>query len=306
MVIAKGDVVIVNPDGTAEFARELTLDKDLSAGVALGFSARLADNVKLAADSLIRRNQDVTELNQAIYTPCDICAKNGNPKAPTWSISASKAVEDKKKHVVYYRNAVIHVLGVPVFYAPVFWHADADAVARSGLLAPQVIISKKRGYSYQQPYLLVLSPWQDVEISPIFHQGQSVPQHRLAHAVLLRRHRRAGRLHYEREFDNSGNAIPGTALTSRGYVLANGAFRPRQQVEVGFSAERVTDDLLFDRYDIQGVYERRGCSRPTRDGCCHRSTRSAKISSPICRSQLSTSRACGSATSSPSFPSSRP
>ncbi len=259
VVIAKGDVVIVNPDGTAEFARELTLDKDLSAGVALGFSARLKDNVKLAADSLIRRNQDVTELNQAIYTPCDICAKNGNPKAPTWSISASKAVEDKKKHIVYYRNAVIHVLGIPVFYTPVFWHADADTVARSGLLAPQVIISKKRGVSYQQPYLLVLSPWQDVEISPIFNTKVN-PFLNTDWRTRFYSGAIDARLGYtyEREFDNSGNAIPGSALTSRGYVLANGAFDLDSKWKWGFSAERVTDDLLFDRYDIQGVYERRG------------------------------------------------
>jgi LPS-assembly protein len=41
VVTAKGDVVVVNPDGSAQFAKEMTLDKDFSAGVALGFSARL-------------------------------------------------------------------------------------------------------------------------------------------------------------------------------------------------------------------------------------------------------------------------
>ena len=259
VVTARGDVVIVNPDGTAEFARELTLDKDLSAGVALGFSARLADNVKLASDSLIRRSTDVTELNQAIYTPCDICAKDGRSKQPTWSIQASKAVEDKKKHIVYYRNAVIRVLGVPVFYSPVFWHADPDTVARSGFLTPQLVISGKRGVSFQQPYLLVLSPWQDVEISPIINTKvnpflNTDWRTRFYSGAIDARFGYT----YEREFDNSGDPIPGSALTSRGYVLANGAFDLDSNWKWGFSAERVSDDLLFDRYDIQGVYSRRG------------------------------------------------
>ncbi len=35
-------------------------------------------------------------------------------------------------------------------------------------------------------------------------------------------------------------------------------FRPSSEWTWGFGAERVSDDLLFDRYDIEGVYDRRG------------------------------------------------
>ncbi|HEX4096630.1 MAG TPA: hypothetical protein VHX64_07870, partial [Caulobacteraceae bacterium] len=111
VVTARGNVVIVNPDGTSEFAKELTLDKDLSAGVALGFSARLQQNIKIASDTLIRRSADVTELNDAIYTPCDVCAKNGDSKTPTWSIQARRVVQDKAHHLIYFHKAVIRVLG---------------------------------------------------------------------------------------------------------------------------------------------------------------------------------------------------
>jgi LPS-assembly protein len=259
VVTAAGNVTIINPDGTAEFARELTLDKDLTEGVALGFSARLKGNVKLAAASLVRRNEDVADLNRAIYTPCSICSDSGKYKTPTWSISASKAVEDRKKHIVYYQNAVIRVLGVPVFYAPVFWNPDADATARSGFLAPFVQYSKRRGFSYQQPYLWVISPSQDLIVSPIFNTEVN-PFLNLEWRTRFKNgavNLRAGYT-YDREFDNSGDPIPGSKLTSRGYVLANGAFDIDQNWKWGFAGERVTDDLLFDRYDIQGVYQRRG------------------------------------------------
>ena len=69
VVTARGDVAIVNPDGTAEFSKEVELDDQFRAGVALGFSARLQDNVKIAADSAIKRSEDEAELNRAIYTP---------------------------------------------------------------------------------------------------------------------------------------------------------------------------------------------------------------------------------------------
>ncbi|HEY5411442.1 MAG TPA: LPS assembly protein LptD [Caulobacteraceae bacterium] len=259
VVTAKGDVVVINTDGTAEFAKELTLDKDLSAGVALGFSARLRDNVKIASDTLIRRSSDVTELNEAIYTPCDICAKNGQSKNPTWSIQAQRVVEDKAKHLIYFHHAVIKVMGVPVFYTPVFWSADAESTSRSGLLAPEMQVSNRRGFSFEQPYLLAISPSQDLTISPIV-STKIDPFLNLDWRARFNSGEIDARVGYTYEyaFDNNGQRVPGSAVTSRSYILANGAFTLNNEWDWGFSAERATDDLLFDRYDIRGVYDDRG------------------------------------------------
>ncbi|HQR90838.1 MAG TPA: LPS-assembly protein LptD, partial [Caulobacter sp.] len=79
VITAKGKVALINADGTAQFADEMTLDKDLKAGFAMGFSARMDNNVKIAAVSAIRRNEDIQELNRAIYTPCEICAEKPTP-----------------------------------------------------------------------------------------------------------------------------------------------------------------------------------------------------------------------------------
>ena len=258
-VSATGHVVVVNPDGTTEFAHELEVDKDLKAGVALAFSARLKDNVKLAADTLIRRDQDVAELNRAIYTPCNICAKSGAPKKPTWSIQADKAVEDKAHHVIYYRHAVIRVLGVPVLYAPVFWNADADAKARSGMLTPRIQYSKRLGLAYEQPYLFAISPSQDLLVSPMISTEVNPFlnldwRKRFSSGAIDARFGYT----YEREFDNNGQPLPGSALSSRSYVLASGAFDLNSDWKWGFAAERSSDDTLFDRYSIPGVYDQRG------------------------------------------------
>ena len=259
VVTAKGDVVVINPDGTAEFAKEVVLDDDLRAGVALGFSARLQRNVKIAAASAIRRSQDVNELSRAIYTPCDICTKDGAPKKPTWSIQADRVVQDAQHHVIYYQNAVIRILGIPVFYAPVFWNPDGNVRARSGFLSPQVDISHKRGLSVEQPYELVISPSQDLVISPIINTSVNPFLN-----LRWRKRFNSGVIDarigytYEDEFDNSGEPLPGSKTSSRSYILASGVFHPSSSWTWGFAAERASDDLLFDRYDIQGVYDRRG------------------------------------------------
>jgi len=264
VVTASGDVTIIEPDGSAEFAQRVVLDDDLSAGVALGFSARLKGNVKLAASSVVRRSADLAELNQAIYTPCDICAKDGGAKRPTWSIRADKVIQDKTRHVIYYRHAVISVLGVPLFYTPLFWHADAQSKTRSGLLAPQIQISRKRGLSYEQPYLVALSGSQDLVVSPVLSTKVN-PFLNLDWRKKFDNGQIDARFGYtyEREFGNEGQPLKkpdGTPsdLTSRSYVLASGAFDIDEAWRWGFAAERSTDDLLFDRYDISGVYDRRG------------------------------------------------
>ena len=134
---AVGHAVLINPDGSTIYGDDVTLDDQFRAAVSLGFATRQVGNTTLAAGAAIRRNETVNQLNNAVYTACNICAMDGRPTAPTWSISASRIIEDRQHGVIYYRNAVVRVLGVPIFYAPVFWHPDPTTPRRSGLLAPR-------------------------------------------------------------------------------------------------------------------------------------------------------------------------
>ena len=95
VITAKGSVVIINPDKSVEYADEVVLDDTMSSGAISGFSARMPQNVKLAAASVLRRSERDSELTRAIFTPCDICAADGSNKAPTWSIKADKVVQDR-------------------------------------------------------------------------------------------------------------------------------------------------------------------------------------------------------------------
>jgi len=176
VVTATGDVTIVNPDGSAEFSQSAVLDREMSAGVAMAFSTRLKETfrqsggatskpieVSIAAASAVHPSPTVTELNQAIFTPCPVCAKK---PTPTWSIKAERVTQDKKRQVIIFRNAQILVRGVPVFWAPVLSTADPSVKRKSGLLIPELNISTLRGLSYEQPYLQVISPSEDLIVSP--------------------------------------------------------------------------------------------------------------------------------------------
>ncbi|HEX5378925.1 MAG TPA: LPS-assembly protein LptD [Phenylobacterium sp.] len=262
VITATGDVQIINDDGSVEYGDHIVLDDKMQAGVIQGFSTRMpatADMppVKLAAASAVRRNENVNELNRAIYTPCDICAADGTPKHPSWSIKAEKVVQDHVHQLVYYRNATIQILGVPVLYLPVFWHPDPQAVRKSGFLPPNFGASNRRGVSYEQPYVQVLSKSSDITLSPQintrvnpFLNGR---YRQRFHSGALEA--RFGYTH-DQDFDGKGNAFGDD--TSRSYLLATGAFAINEKWRWGFTAERTSDKLLFDKYDVGDVYVARG------------------------------------------------
>ena len=254
IVTAKGDVAIVNTDGTTQFSQSAVLDRQLSVGVAMAFSSRLKDNISIAATSVARKSADIQELNQAIFTPCPVCAKNPHP---TWSIHASKVVQDKKRQIIYFRDAVIEIHGIPVVYLPAMSVPDPDVKRKSGLLVPQINVSSLRGLSYEQPYLQVISPSEDLVISPQFNTKVdpflNVDWRKRFYNGAI--DVRAGYT-YEQDFDQNGNRLGND--TSRSYILAKGLFAIDDNWDWGFTAEHASDPLIFDRYSVADPFIERG------------------------------------------------
>ena len=260
VITARDKVVVIDPSGAVTFADVMILDEELRSGVVQGFSARLANNVKIAAATAVRRSDAVNELDKAIYTPCEICADEPT-RPPTWSIRADKVIQDRDKQIIYYRNAVIEMFGVPVFYAPVFWHPDPSAERKSGLLPPEIVASNRRGLSYEQPYAWIISPSEDLVISPQLNTNVNPFLN-----FQWRRRFQSGQINarfgytYENDLDGDGDRIG--ARTSRSYILADGAFDLSEHWRWGFAAERASEDLVFDKYDISDVYAQRGLIPP--------------------------------------------
>jgi LPS-assembly protein len=248
-VRAEGDVELYQPDGTVGFADSLVFTDDLTTGVARGFSARLPENGTIVADSLIQRDENFAELNSANFTTCDTCDDTGAAKTPTWSIEADKVVRDEADKSINYRNALVRIKGVPVFYTPFFSHADPTADRRSGLLAPDFTVTRRRGLTYEQPILWSISPHQDLVISPQLNTRVNpflnLEYRRRFYTGIVEARTGATR---ERGFNFAGQQF-GDEHT-KAYVLAYGAFEPNADWRWGFTAEAARDRRLFDQYSI--------------------------------------------------------
>ena len=253
---AYGHVVMIGSDGVTTYASEAELDDQFRAGLALGFSARMQDNITIVANSAVRRNDQVNSFRQARITPCDICTTDGTPKQPSFSIEAQTIVEDRAREVIYYRHAVIRVMGVPIIALPFFWQADPTSERKSGFLTPKIEESQRRGLSIEQPYLFALTPYSELIVDPQINTS--------VNPFLNLRYRqqffsglldvRTG-LGDDKLFDSHGKFGDDDL---RSYLLARGAWQIDPRVTLGFGAEQVSDPTLFERYTVRQVFQDRG------------------------------------------------
>jgi LPS-assembly protein len=262
---ADGEVELTAPDGSTVFADYLELTDGAQTGVAVNFATRLEDGSSLMAATAVRRSETVNELNYAIFTPCPICDEDG-PKEPTVSIQAQRVIQDENLRAVLYRNAVFKVKGVPVLYLPFFAHPDPTVERASGFLVPEIGFDQERGLSWEQPYLIVVSPSEDWLISPQFN-SEVEPllnlqwRRRFADGTVVAR----GGYTYARNFgdfdadDDGVDDVPQPLdREHRSYLLAHGTFDPTGPWRWGFTAERTSDKTLFDRYDVRDPYADNG------------------------------------------------
>ncbi len=264
---ATGSVTIIDPDGTQRFADEVEVDETFTDGFAIGFSTRFAEGGIAAANSAVRQSDGINALDQAVYTACEVCEETG--ERPTWRLRARRAVLDENTETISYRDAVLEILGVPVLYAPFFFHPDPNSTRRSGFLPPRIQISQRLGAGWEQPYYRVIDKSSDITFTPIVYTN--------ARPLIGAEYRKrfwSGQLEvsgfFTREFDINGDGekiteqiLPGGEVLelereNRATGFARGLFAINDNWQWGFGVERTTDDLFNRIYEIPGEGVRRG------------------------------------------------
>ncbi len=253
-VRVSGNVIIIEADGSQQFADEAEVDSELTNGYVIGFASRLADGATVAANSAIRQSNGVNALGQVIFSACELCE---GQKKPTWALRARRAVLDQQEQMISYRDVVFEVGGVPVFYLPYLAHPDPNSERRSGLLIPNLGVSSKIGAFYQQPYYWAYSESADLTISPLLAENVKP----LLELDWRKKFYSGGvristSFTNEQDFDSEGVRFGDEKF--RGHFYGSGRFAVRPGWEWGFGIESQTDDLYDRRYDIDGADERRG------------------------------------------------
>ncbi len=257
VITAKGHVVLMEPSGEVVFADYAELTSDMANGVIHDLRLRMIDNSRMAAAGGRRENGVVTEMQKAVYSPCELC-RDHPKRPPLWQVRGDRVVHDANTHDIEYYDAVLEVYGIPILYSPYLSAPDPTVKRRSGLLAPTYGHSSDLGYVIGIPYYLALDDSTDLVLHPIVTTRQGPVfsgeyAERFTHGEL----NLSGSV-TDADFTNSSGTVDHNTL--RGHIFGKGRFDLGDIWRAGFDLARASDDTYLARYNFpnQNVLTTRG------------------------------------------------
>lgn len=163
IVAATGHVALVQPGGEVTFADYAELTDDLKDGFIQQVSMILSDNSRMVGNSAVRERGEITTIDRAIYSPCNLC-KDDPTQPPLWQIRAVRVVQDEVAKDIIYHDAFIDLFGVPLFYTPYFSMPDPSVDRRQGFLFPSFGSTSDVGPFLGLQYYFDISPDQDATL----------------------------------------------------------------------------------------------------------------------------------------------
>ncbi len=244
VVLAEGNVAMLQPGGDVYFAERAELKDEMKQAVIAQFKARFADGAVMVAKRAVRANSYTTQLSKASYTPCNICEN----LAPFWQMNARKATVDDDKEKVTYHDATMEMYGVPMFYTPYLSHPTPDASAKSGFLTPNYATGNANlGTVARVPYYwriaedkdLLLTTWLTSLQGPLlqgdYHQLTDDGKYQVRASITD-----------PQRVNSSGQEVSGNEL--RGHVFAIGDEAIADDTHIGFDLNRASDQTYLRRY----------------------------------------------------------
>ncbi len=240
---AVGNVRIKEPGGTMVYTDKTTLTDDFREGFIQSLKIVTKDNAKIAATRARRVDGNTTVFERGSFTTCKACKKSGNV---LWRIKAGKIIHNQKEKNIYYEDASLEFLGIPVAYIPYFSHPDPTVKRRSGFLFPKISHSTDLGYMFELPYFYNIAPNKDLTFSPkatskqgILWQGEW--RHRTETGA------------YSIKLDGIREENPETSSRYRGSVKTTGAFKAGENWRWGWDITAESDDTYRRKYGIDSI-----------------------------------------------------
>ncbi len=272
-VIATGNVTLIDATGSVQYADKLELSEALEAGTATNYTGRIQGGGVVGARFVNRNTNEEFEFYNAYYTACEICREDGEVKRPAWRLRAKRVRQDRETRTIRYNDAVLELLGLPVFYTPYLAHPDPSAKRASGLLTPFIGVTSDKGFTVQTPYYWAIDDYTEATITPrLFTKANPLLEYQFARRFSTGRVDIEGSFTYGSIFDRNGNAFddptqfasPETAPIGkrwRSHFYADGYFQPSDFWDYGFGVQLATDDNYLNRYDLnerpgtRGLYQ---------------------------------------------------
>jgi LPS-assembly protein len=250
-VYAEGHASLTEPDGTVLHSNRFDLTQDFADGFIDSLRAETADKTYFSAPRAERSGNNVTVYEKGTYTACASCAENPE-KPPLWRVRAMRIIHNQDEQMVYYTDAWLEFVGVPVAYFPFLSSPDPTVKRKSGLLIPNVIQNGYLGYGFSQPIFWALAPNYDVTLTPTYFTRQGF----FGDAYF--RHRLATGSYYVRAngiFPQNPNAFPQSPYGAsdrsfRGEIESRGDFLLAPNWNAGWAFTVMTDKWYYNDFKV--------------------------------------------------------
>ncbi len=231
----EGPIQITQADGTVIHATSATFSDSLRNGVIQSAKLVLNQQLQIAAVEIQRVGGRYTQMYKTVASSCRVCA--GSP-IPLWQIRASRIVHDQLERQLYFDNAVLKVMDIPIFYIPRLRLPDPTLKRATGFLIPQLISNSELGFGLKIPYFIRIGDHADVTLIPLFATKSKTLEYKFRRAF------RKGDIAIQGAFSRD-NILPGK---TRGYVFATSAFDLRNDFKLQLHIEAVTDHDYLAQY----------------------------------------------------------
>jgi len=247
-VQAEGDVAVTSPGGDTAYGDKVQLTDTLKDGVVENMLIVLENGGRMAAQRGTRQNE-VTTLERAAYSPCSVVDDKGCPKEPVWKITAVRVVHDPQRERISFTGARIELFGVPMIPLPGLSQPLGNG--GNGMLFPDMRYSRVNGLEFALPYYFKLAPNRDLTIKPHVYSNV-LPALEGSYRALTSKG--AYQINAIGTYSSRTPASldPGQVSQKefRGYFDASGRFQLDPNWSISGSARVTTDRTFLRRYDI--------------------------------------------------------
>ena len=234
-----GPIKLQDGSGTVILADQADLSPDLSAGIIKSARIILSQQVQIAATQISRVNSTYSQASHVLATSCFVCAG----QTPLWQIWAKRIVHDSAEKQIYFKQAQLRVMDVPVFFFPYLRLPDPSLKRTTGFLVPELTTSTTLGTAIRSPYFIKLGDHHDITLSPMVSSRTKTLGLRYRHAY------RTGTIELEGAYSRDKILVG----QNRGYLFGTANFGLDTGYALRGQLQSTSDPAYLFEYDVKEI-----------------------------------------------------
>jgi LPS-assembly protein len=168
---AEGNVTLTQEDGTVTHGEIMDLSDDYRDGFVDSLRLDAPEQTRFAATRAERTEGNYTVFHNGVYTACEPCREDPT-KPPKWQVKAARIIHDQNEKMLYFEDARLEFVGVPMAYLPYMSAPDPTVKRKTGVLTPTFGSGTVYGVGVTVPYYFALAPDYDFTFAPMITSKQ--------------------------------------------------------------------------------------------------------------------------------------